>query len=319
MVEIVLDYDTLEAGQQFPSILIVLDADLVEAYIRSTGHDHPLFATPYAPPLICNLVRFVHGSLGGKWPAGTVHLNQDIEIRRPLKRDETVTLDVRVGSKTVRGDRSYIEFVTTTRDADQQIVSQGLMRMLWRGAAQASAPRSKASPSSATSPTGREVEPLTVDVSHAMVAAYAEVAAARDPIHLDPSYAKQTRFGKSIAQGLLVLSFLSRWLTRVYGERWISGGKLSVRFARPAMVGESVTVRGIERELAIDDPFRHCVIWCENAQGEALVEGEAVIPPERPDEALQAWRRVYEGLEEDDISQIEAITLDRHRLMRQEP
>ncbi len=319
MVEIDLDYVALEAGQQFPAIPIVLDADLVEAYIRSTGHDHPLFATQYAPPLISNLVRFVKGSLGGKWPAGTVHLNQDIEIRRPLKRDETVTLEVRVGSKTVRDDRSYIEFVTTTRDADHQLVSQGMMRMLWRGAAQPSAPRSKASLPSTPSPTGRELESLTVEVSHAMVAAYAEVASARDPIHLDPVYASQTRFGKPIAQGLLVLSFLSRWLTCVYNERWMSGGKLSVRFARPAIVGESVTVRGIERELAIGEASRHCVIWCENAQGEALIQGEAVIPPERPDEALKAWRRVYEGFEEDELSQIETIVLDRSRLMRQEP
>ncbi len=59
MVEMDLDYVALEAGQQFPAIPIVLDADLVEAYISSTGHDHPLFATQYAPPLISNLVRFV--------------------------------------------------------------------------------------------------------------------------------------------------------------------------------------------------------------------------------------------------------------------
>ncbi len=257
-------------------------------------------------------------TIGGKWPTGTVHLNQDIQLHRPLKRDETVTLDVRVGSKTVRNGRSYIEFVTTTRDADQQIVSQGTMRMLWRGAAQASAPRSKVSPPSAPSPAGRELEPLTVDVSRDMVAAYPEVAAARDPIHLDPVYASVTRFGKPIAQGLLVLSFLSRWLTRVYDERWMSGGKLSVRFARPAIVGESVTVRGIERELAMGDPSRHCVIWCENAPGEVLIEGEAIIPPESPDEALKAWHRIYEGFEEDEISQIEAIATDRSRFMREE-
>ncbi len=278
MIEMDLDYDALEVGQQFPAIPIVLDADLVDAYVRGTGHDHALFANRYAPPLISNLVRFVKDSLGGKWPAGTVHLNQEMQLNRPLKRDETVTLDVRVGSKTVRNGRSYIEFVSTTLDAEHQTVGQGIMRMLWRGAAHASTSRSTATPPAPPPPSGRELEPLAVDVSHAMVAAYAEVAAARDPIHLDPVYASRTRFGKPIAQGLLVLSFLSRLLTRVYDERWMSGGTLRVRFARPAIVGEPVTVRGIEREPAGDEASRHCAIWCENAQGEALIEGEAIIP-----------------------------------------
>lgn len=280
MVEPDLDYNDLKVGQQFPAIPIALDADFVEAYTCSTGHDDPLFAGQYAPPLISHLVRFVKGSLGGKWPAGTVHLNQDIQLNRPLQRGETVTLDVRVGSKTTRKDRSYIEFICTTLDAEHQIVSQGRMRMLWRGAAYASTSRSTAAPlpPSPPLPRGRELEPLTVDVSRAMVAAYAEVAAARDPIHLDPVYASQTRFGKPIAQGLLVLSFLSRLLTRVYGKRWMIGGTLSVRFAKPAIVGEPVTVRGIEREPVRDDASRHCAIWCKNAQGETLIEGEAIIP-----------------------------------------
>ncbi len=278
MVEIDLDYDALEVGQQFPAIPIVLDDDLVAAYMRGTGHDHALFTHRYAPPLISNMVRFVKGSLGGKWPTGTVHLNQEIQLNRPLKRGEAVTLDVRVATKTIRKGRSYIEFVTTTTDAAHQTVGQGMMRMLWRGAASASTSRSTASPPKPSRPSGRELESLTVDVSQDMVAAYAEVAAARDPIHLDPAYASTTRFGKPIAQGLLVLSFLSRLLTRTYDERWMSGGTLNVRFARPAMVGESVTVRGIERDSAGDDSSRHCVIWCANAHGDVLIEGEAIIP-----------------------------------------
>lgn len=279
MVEPDLDYDVLAVGQQFPAVPIELDADFVGAYVRSTGHDDPLFTSRYAPPLISNLVRFVKGSLGGKWPAGTVHLNQDIQLNRPLKQGETVTLEVRVGAKTRRKGRSYIEFVCTTLDAEQQRVGQAIMRMLWRGADLPSTTRSTAVPSPPpAAPTGREVEPLMVNVSHAMVAAYAEVAAARDPIHLDPVYASKTRFGKPIAQGLLVLSFVSRLLTRAYGERWMRGGSLSVRFARPAMVGEAVTVRGIERQPTGDDARRHCVIWCENARGESLLEGTANIP-----------------------------------------
>lgn len=40
---------------------------------------------------------------------------------------------------------------------------------------------------------------------------------------------------------------------------------------------------------------------------------------ENPDEALEAWTQVYDGCEEDEITKIEAIALNRSRFMQQEP
>ena len=38
---------------------------------------------------------------------------------------------------------------------------------------------------------------------------------------------------------------------------------------------------------------------------------------EAPEDALQAWRQVYEGLTEEDASAVERIALDRRKFMRQ--
>jgi len=40
--------------------------------------------------------------------------------------------------------------------------------------------------------------------------------------------------------------------------------------------------------------------------------------PESPNETLEAWQRVYEGLSEDEVAQVEVVALDRSRFMRQE-
>ena len=40
---------------------------------------------------------------------------------------------------------------------------------------------------------------------------------------------------------------------------------------------------------------------------------------ESPEETLAAWHQVYEGCADEEIAQLEAITLDRSRFMRQEP
>jgi predicted DNA-binding antitoxin AbrB/MazE fold protein len=43
------------------------------------------------------------------------------------------------------------------------------------------------------------------------------------------------------------------------------------------------------------------------------------VPTESPDEMLDAWHQVYEGLTDEEIRQIEALALDRRYFMRQEP
>jgi predicted DNA-binding antitoxin AbrB/MazE fold protein len=43
------------------------------------------------------------------------------------------------------------------------------------------------------------------------------------------------------------------------------------------------------------------------------------VPPESPDEMLDAWHQVNEGLTDEEIREIEALTLDRRYFMRQEP
>lgn len=42
-------------------------------------------------------------------------------------------------------------------------------------------------------------------------------------------------------------------------------------------------------------------------------------PQESPDEQLDAWQGVYDGLPDEEVAQIEALAFDRRHFMRQEP
>lgn len=76
-----------------------------------------------------------------------------------------------------------------------------------------------------------------------------------------------------------------------------------------ARVVEAIYENGTLKLLETLDLPEHQHIWI--TIHEPLVEST--------DETLEAWNKVYEGCEEDEISQIEAIALDRSRFMRQEP
>ncbi len=51
-----------------------------------------------------------------------------------------------------------------------------------------------------------------------------------NPIHVDESFAAQTPFGGTIAHGMLILAYVSEMMTLAFGQSWLSGGKLSVKF-----------------------------------------------------------------------------------------
>ncbi len=285
MQEPILDYNHLQVGQQFPAFPCPLDDAFVDAYLEATGEDHSLFRPSppgggYAPPLCTGLVRFVKGSLGGTWPTGTVHLSQEVRLLRPLHRGDSLALDVSVGQKEIRNHRRYIELITTTRDLEQRPVAQGAMLMLWAGATLPIGQRSVATASAGKPVTeqalpadGRPLAPITANFPPARLQAYGSVAAAQDPIHLDPQVAQQTRFGRNIAQGLLVLTLLSRLMTQAFGERWLASGTLQVRFVKPVFVDDRITAGGVG--IASDET--RCVVWCENQHGESVISGHATV------------------------------------------
>ncbi|GIX46337.1 MAG: hypothetical protein KatS3mg131_0548 [Candidatus Tectimicrobiota bacterium] len=271
MAEPVLDYEALRPGQPYPAIPCCLEPGQVAQYLQATAEHHPLYAQGYVPPLFPSMVRWVKASLGGRWPSGTLHLAQHLELRRPLHGGEALRLGVTVGDKEVRHGRRYVQLHATAWDAKAQPVVQSRMHLLWAGATQEAAPRPAAFPGDTAEPEGRPLPRLAATFTRAMVEAYAEIAAARDPLHLDPDYARHTRFGANVVQGLLLLTLPARLLVQAFGLRWLASGTLSARFRQPVFVGEQATVQGVETRPG------HCLLWCTNARGERVLSAEALL------------------------------------------
>lgn len=79
------------------------------------------------------------------------------------------------------------------------------------------------------------------DCTAELVAGYAELLDAKHPIHVDPEYAKQTRFGRLIAHGPLIIAKSLGMLGEVFGEAlrvMLDVGEW--RFYGPVFVGAKV-------------------------------------------------------------------------------
>lgn len=111
------------------------------------------------------------------------------------------------------------------------------------------------------------------------VRTFAELTGDDNPIHLDAAYAEETRFGKRIVHGVLLLGIISKVLGRDFPGHGSVAVALSCRFLRPVPVGSEITV-----EIRIAEKIekhRHVkarvYVYLEN---KTVLGGEATfIPP----------------------------------------
>ena len=108
---------------------------------------------------------------------------------------------------------------------------------------------------------------------------YAEASQDFNPIHIDEDFAKKTPLGGTIAHGMLILAYVSQMMSAAFGQSWLAGGKLNVRFKTPARPGDTITVSGTIRKLGKSggQTLVNCDVLCSNQDGESVITGEAKV------------------------------------------
>lgn len=126
---------------------------------------------------------------------------------------------------------------------------------------------------------GRPDVPAVVrHVTREKILRYAEASADFNPIHVDEEYARRSPFGGTIAHGMLVLAYMSSMMTDAFGQRWLAGGRLKVRFKAPARPGDVVTASARPQGgAAVEGSIRQFAVECSNEKGETLVTGTAAV------------------------------------------
>jgi 3-hydroxybutyryl-CoA dehydratase len=123
--------------------------------------------------------------------------------------------------------------------------------------------------------TGDELPTIRKTLTQQKIDRYADASGDRNPLHIDPAFAATTQFGGTIAHGMLVLAYISEMMTAAFAERWITAGRLKVRFRGAARPGDTVTAFGCV--VRVDDGQTTCEVECRNQNGEVLISGEASL------------------------------------------
>lgn len=108
---------------------------------------------------------------------------------------------------------------------------------------------------------------------------FSQISGDTNPIHLDDSYAKNTKFGRKIVHGMLTSSLISA----VLGSQLPGPGsiylKQSLEFLAPVFYGDTITavvqiIQLIEKE---DKHKIICSTKCFNQHNNCVIDGEAIL------------------------------------------
>ena len=109
------------------------------------------------------------------------------------------------------------------------------------------------------------------------IRAFANASGDHNPLHLDEEFARQTRFGKRIAHGMLSASLISAVLANeLPGQGSIYLGQ-SLQFVAPVFPGDTVTARVTVTSIREDKPIIKLETVCTNQRDEVVIRGEATV------------------------------------------
>ena len=112
---------------------------------------------------------------------------------------------------------------------------------------------------------------------------FADVTGDDNPIHVDPEYAKSSRFGKPVVHGVLLLGLISKVLGRDFPGHGSVAVGISCRFLRPVPVGAEVTVK-IEVAEKMEKRRYIKVRVYVHYEGRMVLGGEGTVIPPSADE-----------------------------------
>ncbi|HEU4740916.1 MAG TPA: MaoC family dehydratase [Meiothermus sp.] len=114
-------------------------------------------------------------------------------------------------------------------------------------------------------------------ISEASIALFIGAVGDTNPLHVDAEYAKKTRFGERIAQGILVAGLISTCIgTKLPGVGAVYLGQ-NLKFLRPTKLGDTITATVTVKAIREDKPILTLETICTNQRGERVIEGEATV------------------------------------------
>jgi 3-hydroxybutyryl-CoA dehydratase len=114
-------------------------------------------------------------------------------------------------------------------------------------------------------------------IGEAQIAQFIGAVGDTNPLHVDAEFARKSRFGQRVAQGILVAGLISTAIgTRLPGVGAVYLGQ-NLRFVKPTFIGDTITATITVTAIRPDKPILTLETVCTNQRGEQVITGEATV------------------------------------------
>ena len=114
-------------------------------------------------------------------------------------------------------------------------------------------------------------------ISEELGRSFAQISGDFNPVHLDEEYARETMFGKRIAHGMLLGSYISGVLGSDFPGEGTIYLKQDMKFTKPVYYGDTITISVTILEM--DDARNRMTLEtnCYNQESELVLAGTALV------------------------------------------
>lgn len=265
----------LGKGHRFEPARLVLTPDWVQAYVTAV-EDGAIAAFPgIVPPMGLAALAIRTLLERAALPDGAVHLGQELSFRRAVECTEDLEVNAAIVNRSDRAGWAILAVETELADPSGGAVLESRSTLTFP--VTGGNVDLDAAAAEAADPAGPPL--LTKRLTQEKIDVYAVAGGDHNPLHVDPDFASRTRFGGTIAHGMLVLAYLSETMTLTCGEKWLARGRLKVRFRAPARPGDTVQTFAVARDGSWE-------IEARNQERRVLTSGQAGITTPDMDECL---------------------------------
>jgi acyl dehydratase len=229
--------------------------DRVRAFAAATNDDHPLYARGVlAPPLFAvvpvseHVARALDGMVDAADRRWGLHAGQDMRFYRPIGPGMVLrTRAVPIGVQA-RPLGAMVIIKAESRADDGELLVEQYVTLLFRrklngpGSGEDAPDHRLPAAFKASARSEGRVLTVTHAVDPDQTYRYADASGDRNPIHLDPEFARSVGLPGIIVHGMCTMAFASRAVVQTVCEddprRLV---RLAVRFARPVFPGQTIT------------------------------------------------------------------------------
>ncbi len=294
------DYSQLKPGQRFSDRRHLLDSEMAAEYARAVQDCNAPLADESGRELVPPMAVAALGLRGAvedlRIPGGTLHAGQEFAFGAAVRVGDSLRCEASIAQNSVRGDWRFLSVDCVAAGADGAAAMRGKSSiMIPADAGPLDAPSdsglilcfdappergdSRLAPIKAPLEKGDALPTVEKLIDQERIDMYAQASGDYNPIHVDAEFAAQSRFGGTIAHGMMVAASISEMMSRAFGIDWARSGKMKMRFRSPVKPGQRAAARGEVRSVSETERGRRisCAVSVRTDDGETAISGTAEV------------------------------------------